>query len=201
MDVCGSDRDSPDPPATITNIAELHRFRRHMLIKQIVDDTKNNIKAKIAMQAEIDAAEDDEAAEVDMNVPAAITAWSAPATVIPDNNPSISQQPAAAAPAVDAISASPANQGFDFGPASRPAGAASSSRQLTPFRQAVVVPGPFDPPVDPSAPIPRPQILLPSYPSAKNGFRGGPVLKSCNAGLSKTIAYIEISDDSEDESG
>ncbi len=51
-----------------------------MLIKQIVDDTKNNIKAKIAMQAEIDAAEDDEAAEVDMNVPAAITAWSAPAT-------------------------------------------------------------------------------------------------------------------------
>lgn len=56
---------------------------------------------------------------------------------------------------------------------------------------------PNPPQAQEARPVHGPSILLPSYPSASNGFRGGPVVRTCNRPFKGNV-YIEISSDDDE---
>ena len=79
-----------------------------------------------------------------------------------------------------------------------PAATSSTEQWATKIPRVVKAPMPTAGPSVPSVAASGTGIVLPTYPSAKNNFRGGRVLKTCKRPLSGKNIYIEISDDSED---
>ena len=213
MDVSEPYDSDMEPPASLLHKKAIAKFSRFLVISRFFDDTEEEIQARIRARLAIE--------EAQQALEEASSKQKAPTSVVPAPAPLVSKVDRAPPPKASvSFSKTPAPVLSVSAPAPKGSSGAQNVIPATPNpAMAASVVGATATSLAPGAPCAADTAVASGthtaadttfaaasgaeqqgsrgpYPSTKNGYRSGPVLRTCRRPLSGK--YIEISDDSED---